>query len=128
MLPVLMTIFSQTNSTLLSTWDNLDLYAENLVRQSYLAAWGSLHRTYAQGGSISLAIPQESRIQATVSFQRVSWLAISLLVTVGGILLLVLTRMEKELEVPSSVVAEQIREEKKNVKKILKDLESLDFF
>jgi hypothetical protein len=27
------------NSSLLPTWDNIDGYAETLIRQSYLAAW-----------------------------------------------------------------------------------------
>jgi hypothetical protein len=89
LLPDLMTVVSSMNSTLLPTWDNIDRYTENLIRQCYLAAWDSFHRSFDTDGSVSFAVPPESRVQATVSKSRVfSWLAISLLHTIGGILLI----------------------------------------
>ncbi|EFX01588.1 stress response protein [Grosmannia clavigera kw1407] len=84
LLPDLMTLVSTMNSTSLSTWDNLDLYAENLIRQSYLAAWDSFQHTYDTDWAVSYATPREATIKATVSKIRAfSWLAISLLQTVG---------------------------------------------
>jgi hypothetical protein len=65
---------------------------ENVIRQAYLGAWDSLHQTFddpsVTNSTISTAIPAVSRIQASVSNVRVlSWLGISLLIAVGGILL-----------------------------------------
>ncbi|KAH8663232.1 hypothetical protein BGZ61DRAFT_367769 [Ilyonectria robusta] len=99
LLPDLMTMVSSMNSTLLPTWDNIDHYAENLIRQCYLAAWDSFHRSFDTDGTVSPATPRESRVQATVSNSRViSWLAISLLHTIGGILLIsMLSRPEPEI-------------------------------
>jgi hypothetical protein len=122
-------MISLANSSQLPTWHNVDLYAENLIRQSYLAAWDSFHQSFDEGGVLSSATPVESRIQATVSYPRVfAWLAVSLLTSVGGVLLLVLTFGEEELDLPSSVTAAQTKEAMKDTKKILNDLASLDFF
>lgn len=129
LLPDLMTMISLANSSQLPTWHNVDLYAENLIRQSYLAAWDSFHQSFDEGGILSSATPVESRIQATVSYPRVFvWLAVSLLTSVGGVLLLVLTFREEELDLPSSVTAAQTKEAMKDTKKILNDLASLNFF
>jgi len=99
-----MTTVSQANSTQLATWYNLDLYAENLIRQSYLGAWEAFYQSFDQSVEISYATPGESRIQATVSYPRVfSWLVISLLTSLGGIFLLGLTWGEKEPDVLDSV-------------------------
>jgi hypothetical protein len=124
-----MTVVSVMNSSLLPTWDNIDLYTENLIRQTYLAAWDGFHRTFDINGLLSSATPQEPRIQATASYQRVfAWLGVSLLMTVGDILLLVLPVGEEEPDLPSSIIAAQTRDAKKDAKEIMKDLASLDFF
>ena len=130
LLPDLMTMVSVMNSSLLPTWDNIDLYAENLIRQTYLASWDSFHRMFDEGGSVSSAIPREPRIQATVSYQRVfAWLGVSLLMTVGGILLLVLTFGE---DLPSDIIATQVgatmEGTKRDAKEIMRELANLDFF
>jgi hypothetical protein len=111
LLPDLMTVISLANSSQLATWHNVDLYAENLIRQSYLAAWDSLHKSFDNSGALFSATPAETRIQAKVSYPRVfAWLAVSLLATFGGILLLVLSFEKEELDSPSSVTAAQLRE------------------
>jgi hypothetical protein len=111
LLPDLMTVISLANSSQLPTWHNVDLYAENLIRQSYLAAWDSLHESFDNSGALFSATPAETRIQAKVSYPRVfAWLAVSLLTTFGGILLLLLTFEKEELDSPSSVTAVQLRE------------------
>jgi hypothetical protein len=130
LLPDLMTTISLANSTQLPTWYNLDLYAQSLIRQSYLGAWEAFHQTFDQvGGEISYATPGEPRIQATVSYSRVfSWLTISLLTSVAGILLLGLTWGEKEPDMSDSVGAGVMKEENEDAKQILHHLASLDFF
>lgn len=132
LLPDLMTMVSQMNSSLLPTWDNVDLYVENLIRQSYLAAWDSFHSNWDTDWTISLATPQQSRVQASVSHARVySWLAISLLQTVGGGLLIFLLLLghpkSDEPDVDDSVVAAQRKEAKKDMKKLIDDLSDLGF-
>jgi hypothetical protein len=92
LLPDLMSQLTLSNATQMPTWDNLDAYVENVIRQAYLGAWDSLHQTFddpsVTNSTISTAIPAVSRIQASVSNVRVlSWLGISLLIAVGGILL-----------------------------------------
>lgn len=132
LLPDMMTSLSQMNSTLLSTWNNLDLYVESLIRQSYLAAWDSFHNNWDTGGTISLATPQQARVQAKVSHARVySWLAISLLETVGGISLIYLLLnpgLLQEPDLPGKIVSEQVKEAKAAGRKIMDNLFDLSFF
>ena len=129
LLPDLMSFVSLMNSSLLPTWDNIDLYAESLIRQTYLAAWDTFHMSYDKNGSISNAIPQERRVKATVSYSRVfAWLGVSLLMTVGGILLLALPLKKGEPDSPSNSSAEQLHELKTDAKDIMEDLKSLDLF
>jgi hypothetical protein len=105
-----MTVISFANSSQLSSWHNFDLYAENLSRQSYLAAWDSLYKSIDNSGARFSATPAETRIQAKVSYPRVfAWLAVCLLTTCEGILLLVLSFEKEELDSPS-VTAAQLRE------------------
>jgi hypothetical protein len=97
LMPDLMTMIAVMNSTLLPTWDNLDGYTELLIRQSYLAAWDTYHSWFDMGGSLIDATVQKPRIKASVSFSRVfSWLAICLLTTLGGLVLLLLVIGYKE--------------------------------
>lgn len=129
LLPDLMTLVSLMNSSLLPTWDNIDLYAESLIRRTYLAAWDTFHMSYDEDGSISNAIPQEPRVKATVSYSRVfAWLGVSLLMTVGGILLLALPLKKGEPDSPSNSSAEQLQELETDAKDIMEDLKSLDLF
>ncbi|KAF3227082.1 hypothetical protein TWF106_010570 [Orbilia oligospora] len=89
LLPDLMTMLSNLNSSLLPTWDNLDGYTEALLRQAYLGAWDAFHGAFQPVGPSVVAIPQEQRITASVSFKRVfGWLAGCFLVPLAGILLL----------------------------------------
>ncbi|KAF3183497.1 hypothetical protein TWF751_004265 [Orbilia oligospora] len=89
LLPDLMTMLSNLNSSLLPTWDNIDGYTEALLRQAYLGAWDAFHGAFQPVGPSVVAIPQEQRIVASVSFKRVfGWLAGCFLVPVAGILLL----------------------------------------
>jgi len=129
LLPDLMTMISLANSSQIPTWHNVDLYAENLIRQSYLAAWDSLHQTFDEGGVISEATQVEPRIQASVSYPRVfSWLTVSLLTSVGGVLLMLLPSREGDIEEPADEAAERRREQMEDTKKLLDDLANLDFF
>jgi hypothetical protein len=118
------------NATQMPTWDNLDAYAENVIRQAYLATWDSLHQTFDDttitNSTISTAIPAVSRIQASVSNTRLfAWLGVSLLILVGGILLDALPFFVPE---PDGEVMEEVMEEgKDDGKEILNDLATLDF-
>ena len=129
LLPDLMTTVSLANSTQIPTWYNVDSYVQSLIRQSYLGAWAALHQTFDEGGGeISYAAPAELRIQATVSYPRVfSWLAVSLLTSIGGILLLLLTSGKTEPAIPDCVSA-RIQEEKQDVKKVIRGLADLYSF
>jgi hypothetical protein len=103
LLPDLMSQLALANASRMPTWDNLDGYAENIIRQAYLAAWDSLHQTFDDitiaNSTNSTAIPAVSRIQASISNIRVfAWLGISLLVLVGGVLLDVLPFAVPELD------------------------------
>ncbi|KAK6516018.1 hypothetical protein TWF281_004608 [Arthrobotrys megalospora] len=61
LLPDLMTMISNPNSSLLPTWDNLDGYTEALLRQSYLGAWDACHGAFQEEGPSLVFIPQEQR-------------------------------------------------------------------
>lgn len=92
-LPDLMSQLTMANASQTPTWENLDLYVENSIRQAYLGAWDSFHQVFDDTtitpSTISVGIPAVPRIQASVSNARVfSWLAISLLILVAGLLLL----------------------------------------
>ena len=88
-LPDLMTMIAVMNSTSLPTWNNIDNYVEMLVRYSYLGAWDSLHAAFDKNNIHLTATTVVPRLQATVSFSRVfSWLGISVLMTLSGILLM----------------------------------------
>lgn len=90
-LPDLMTMIAVMNSSSMPTWNNMDDYVEMLIRYSYLAAWDMYHSSFDENGTSLVATRHEPRLQATVSSARVfSWLAISLLMTLSGILLFVL--------------------------------------
>ncbi|RAO68010.1 uncharacterized protein BHQ10_004022 [Talaromyces amestolkiae] len=133
LLPDLLTQIALMNSSQIPTWDNLDLYVENVIRQAYLAAWDSFHQTFDDTtiapSTMSIAAPVISRIRASVSYARVfAWLGVSLLVAVGGLLLLALQHGEEEPEMPNSIIAGQAAEAKKDAKEIMKDLSSLGFF
>lgn len=133
LMPDLMTMIAVMNSSLLPTWNNVDGYAETLIRQAYLAAWDMYHASFDMDapGSLFDATAQEPRIRAEVSFARVfAWLGVSLLMTVGGVLLLLLAlRGEgEEPDVPSEVGVEEREEAMSEVKDIIKDLDVLGFF
>ncbi|OAP58632.1 hypothetical protein AYL99_07722 [Fonsecaea erecta] len=108
LLPDLMTMVAVMNSTLLPTFDNINGYVELLMRQAYLAAWDMYHDSFDEDqiGHVYTAIPSVSRQLAEVSFARVfAWLAMCVLMTIFGALLLVavlagddLTPPEEELE------------------------------
>ena len=125
LLPDLMTIISLAKSSQLLTWQNVDLYTENLIRQPYLAAWDSFHESFDEGGVLSSATLVESKIQATVSCSRISaWLGLSLLTSFAGVLLLLLIFTKGWLNLSGSGAAAQPKE----LKDILNDLASLNFF
>lgn len=96
-MPDLMTMIAVMNSTLLPTWDNVDCYVELLIRQSYLAAWDTYHAWFDMAEPLFDATLNEPRVKASVSFSRVfSWLAICLLSTLAGLVLLLLAAGYKE--------------------------------
>ena len=130
LLPDLMTMIAVMNSSQLPTWHNIDGYAENLIRQAYLASWDMFHASFDMQAPVYTATLSESRIQATVSFSRVfAWLAISLLMTFGGILLLLPVMGHITEESEQSYSGEQIRkEEREDMKDVLSSLRDLGFF
>ncbi|PMD31601.1 hypothetical protein L207DRAFT_519369 [Hyaloscypha variabilis F] len=124
LLPDLMNQLSFSNSSRFPTWDNLDGYAENVIRQAYLAAWDALSQTFddtlAVNSTISTAIPAVSRIQASVSNTRVfAWLGVSLLISVSGLLLAVLPSIIGGLS--SKVMEEIVKEAQDDGQEILND-------
>ncbi|KIW13835.1 hypothetical protein PV08_06615 [Exophiala spinifera] len=113
LLPDLMTQLTLANASHIPTWDNLDAYVENVIRQAYLAAWDSLHQTFddttVTNSTISTAVSAVSRIQASVSNARVSaWLGVSLML--GGSFLL--DALSFSVHDPDGEVSEDIKEEK----------------
>lgn len=120
LLPDLMTMIAVMNSSQLPTWHNIDGYAENLIRQAYLASWDMFHASFDMQAPVYTATLSESRIQATVSFVRVfAWLAINLLVTIAGILVFLLAL---------SHITEESKEEHKDMKNVLQDMHDLGLF
>lgn len=116
LLPDLMTQLSFANVSRFSTWNHLDGYSENMIRQAYLAAWDSLTQTFddvsSENSTISTAIVALPRIQATVSHARVfAWLGISLLLVVSGILIAALPTITSELD---TKIMEEIIDEGKS--------------
>jgi hypothetical protein len=103
LLPDLMTQLSFANVSRFPTWDNLDGYAENMIRQAYLAAWDALSQTFddvsSVNSTISTAILAVPRIQASVSNARVfAWLGVSLLLLISGLLIAALPTITSELD------------------------------
>jgi hypothetical protein len=142
LLPDLMTMVATTNSSQLPTWDNIDIYFEALVRQCYLAAWAMYKASFDMESLVYNAIAVEPRIQASVAFGRVlSWLAICLLMTLGGVCLLRLNgdfievsqepdqAIQETVNWPSKGPNEVIEEAAKDeAKGVMEDLQSAGFF
>jgi hypothetical protein len=96
LMPDVMSMFSQMNSTPLPTWGNLEDYTSKLIRYSYQGAWDALSRSYEPNTSSIPVHLYEPRQVAIVSHTRVyAWLAISLLVQVSCFVLLVGSRLLK---------------------------------
>ncbi|KAI3565895.1 hypothetical protein IWW34DRAFT_908191 [Fusarium oxysporum f. sp. albedinis] len=111
-----MTMIAVMNSTLLPTYDNIDGYVQQLLRQLYLAAWDMYHDSFDsdQNSLTYKAIPGISRQLAEVSFARVfSWLGVCLLMTSSGFLLLVIVLDRRDMEVPEEALLE-VREERES--------------
>jgi len=109
LLPDLMTMISVMNSTRLPTYENIDGYVELLMRQAYLAAWDMYHDSFDQDqkGTTFAAIPSVSRQVADVSSPRVfAWLALCLLMTISGALLLVLVLGEDDVKLPEESLSD----------------------
>lgn len=110
----LMPMIALMNTSQLPTFNNLDIYAENLVRQAYLGAWDMLHHRFDDKATFLSAYPAEARLVADVSRTRVFvWMALCLLVTVLGVLLLARVLREEDLKMPEELVWEG-REERRD--------------
>ena len=82
-----MTLNAVENSSSLPTWNNINDYAEMLLRYSYLAAWDSLHAAFDISCTVLTATSVVPGLQASVSFPRVfAWLGIGILMTLSGIM------------------------------------------
>lgn len=93
LLPDLMTMNAVMNSSSLPTWNNINDYAEMLIRYSYLGAWDSFHSYFDASNTVLTATSAVPRLQAHVSFLRViPWLGISVLMTLSGVMLLLVQR------------------------------------
>jgi len=122
LLPDLMTMISVMNSSQLPTYNNIDGYVELLLRQSYTAAWSMYHNSYDEDGILLKATPQEPRLKADVSFPRVfSWLALCLLMTVSGIMLLVLVLRAEDLVLAEKLAQTELEKNGKELGKQLRD-------
>lgn len=90
MMPDVMPLVSQANTSGIATWDNISNYTEKLIRYSYMASWGSLNSYYGPETpdlAVQRAIPM---LQASVSKVRVYlWLFGHSLVTATAILTMV---------------------------------------
>jgi hypothetical protein len=80
------------NNSHVPTWDNLDDYVKTTIKISYMAAWDSFSNSYEQNNLVELKVNQRvDMLRASVSQSRVyGWLAINLLLTASGIILVVL--------------------------------------
>ncbi|KAN0095734.1 hypothetical protein V8E51_016445 [Hyaloscypha variabilis] len=122
------TITARVTRSPILTWDNINTYVENVIRQAYLGAWDSLYQTFddptVTNSMISTAIPTELRIQASVSNARVfSWLGVSSLILVSGLLLEALLFFALKTDV--EVIEEVKKEGKDSVLEILSDMASV---
>ncbi|KAK3985717.1 hypothetical protein QBC44DRAFT_311960 [Cladorrhinum sp. PSN332] len=69
-----------SNSTGISSWQNLENYTEAVVRFSYMAAWNLLHRRHEPKRTMLTVDLYEPRLEAVVSPWRViTWLTIWIL-------------------------------------------------
>ena len=122
-LPHLMNTIGLMNTSQVPTWDNVDGYAEDLLRQAYLGAWDMLSHSFDEKGPTYKAYSADSRLVAEVSRVRVFvWMGLCLLVTVSGALLLALVLEEKYLKVPEEVVQEGREERKEEAQNLFFDL------
>jgi hypothetical protein len=80
------------NNSHVPTLDNLDDYVKTTIKISYMAAWDSFSNSYEQNNRVELKVNQcVDMLRASVSQSRVyGWLAINLLLTASGIILVVL--------------------------------------
>lgn len=87
MMPYVMTSVAAMNQSTIPTWNNLDSYVENLIRISYTATWSSLRQFMEDAPPPLIVEIAHPRVQAKVDKRRViSWLAVSLLLQVSGII------------------------------------------
>jgi hypothetical protein len=94
LMPNVMSMFSQMNSTPMPTWGNLENYTAKLIRYSYQGAWDALSRSYEPNTSSIPVHLYEPRQVAIVSRKRVyAWLAISLLLQVSCFVLIFGSRL-----------------------------------
>lgn len=90
MMPDVMRLVSQMNTSEMATWNNLTSYTEKLIRYSYIASWDSLNSFYGEETPDLAARKAASMLQASVSKLRVwLWVLGHLLVTVTAIMSLV---------------------------------------
>ncbi|RYP39082.1 hypothetical protein DL767_002345 [Monosporascus sp. MG133] len=88
LLPDVVSTVAIMNTTSLDTWHNIFNYTENLIRFSYQGAWDMLQRNFDPNTTTLVATIQDRRGQATVTLVRVyAWLAVSILMTVGAVVL-----------------------------------------
>ncbi|RYP72578.1 hypothetical protein DL771_004073 [Monosporascus sp. 5C6A] len=110
MMPDLMTMLAVMNTSQLPTYNNIDDYVGNMVRQGYLGAWDMLSHSFDRPESAESysAFPAESRLLADVSFVRVfTWLGLCLLMTISGVLLLGAVLRADDLMPPEKLRGEE---------------------
>jgi hypothetical protein len=93
-MPDAMAQIAVMNTSMLPTWENLNNYTATLIRYAYMSNWDMFHASFDNTDTSSLTLrPAEPRLRASVSFGRLfSWLAITLLLPLTGVILKFLHR------------------------------------
>jgi hypothetical protein len=88
LMPDVMSMVSNMNTTVFHTWKDLENYTSKLIRYSYQASWDMLFRLYDTNITKLNVEIYEPRLKASVSRSRVfSWVAVSSLMTLSASLL-----------------------------------------
>jgi hypothetical protein len=97
MMSDVMATVAVTNSSEMATWQNLQGYAEALIRYSYLGAWDVLQRQFDPNSTELAVTLLEPRLQANVNVARVlGWFVLNLGFTCTALSLPFLWRDEVE--------------------------------
>ncbi|RYP67331.1 hypothetical protein DL770_008638 [Monosporascus sp. CRB-9-2] len=106
-MPDVMSRITKLNNSHVPTWDNVDDYIRAVTAISYMAAWDAFYSMTDNTNPVDLKVNQRvDMLKAQVHRGRVyAWLAINMLLTASGIVLLVFEALSSKCQVTDGPTA-----------------------